>query len=660
MTWLGDFHFLRPAWLLLLAALPLFWWVWHRGRDDAGAWRAAVDAHLLPYLLERGQTRSGHGVWLAAAIWSVLVLALAGPAWDREPAPLYRNDAARVLALELAPSMLAQDVRPSRLERARYKLNDILTRSADMQTALIAYAGDAFVAAPLTDDVNTVRNLVDSLSPDTMPVAGNATARAITRALDLVHQAGLERGELLILADSAGPDAIAAAREAHAHGLDISVLGIGDTTGAPVPLPGGGFLKDASGNIAVPRLDESGLRALAAAGGGRYARLSADASDLDGLLTDRRLTGAANDPAHDAARGTRWRDRGPWLLLLALPLALAGFRRGWLMAFALVLLTPLPRAQALSFDDLWLRPDQQAARALAADDAKKAADVARTPQWRGAAAYRGGDYATAADAYATVDENADAAYNRGNALAKLGRYEEALAAYEEALALAPAMADATANKQAVEDWLKRQDQQDQKNPQNQQQDSSSQSSDAGDGEPQSADDQSGKPPDAAKDSSGKDGSPEQGEPRTGNKDEAGPETSDDESRDKPTDPKAGDAKPDSTAADAKSQSQGGDDAAATSQPPGANDANTRPSDAQQQALSRALDEALAKSRNKDAAEKDAEQPARAASPADTARNEQQQALEQWLERVPDDPGGLLRRKFLLEYQQRQHNGDDGE
>ena len=92
--------------------------------------------------------------------------------------PLYRNQAARVLALELSATMMAQDEKPSRFERARYKLVDILERSRDYQTALIGYAGEAFVAAPLTDDVGTVRNLVDSLDPSTMPVAGN---RAATR-----------------------------------------------------------------------------------------------------------------------------------------------------------------------------------------------------------------------------------------------------------------------------------------------------------------------------------------------------------------------------------------------------------------------------------------------------------------------------------------------
>lgn len=667
MSGLIDFHFLRPAWLLLLGVLPLLWWSWRRSRDDAGAWRAAVDAHLLPHLLAQGETRDGAGPWLAAALWALLVAALAGPAWDREPVPLYRNEAARVLALELAPSMLAQDVRPSRLERARYKLNDILTRSADMQTALIAYAGDAFVAAPLTDDVNTVRNLIDSLGPDTMPVAGNATARAIERAVDLIHQAGLAQGELVLLADGVGADALAAARDAHAQGLDISVLGVGETGGAPVPLPGGGFLKDASGNIVVPRLDESDLRALAAAGGGRYARLSADASDLDTLLTDHQRGTAAGEPAEDAAGGTRWRDRGPWLLLLALPLALAGFRRGWFMVLALVLLAPAPPAYAISFDDLWLRPDQQAARALAADDQKKAAEVAESPAWRGTAAYRGGDYARAAAAYAEAGKTADAAYNRGNALAKLGRYEDALAAYDEALELAPDMADAAANRQAVEDWLKQQEQQQQDHPQDPSGQPSGSQSPAGDaGDAGSGGEKDQPPADDAQRSAGDNPESPEGESQadakptgTENPDETSPPDGQRADEAGSNQASADDASGDST----NPQTQEPDSAQNAANP---DDAGAQPSEEQQQALGRELDEQLANGEDPAQAGQAGEgqpgedQSARAPSRAETARSEQQQALEQWLERVPDDPGGLLRRKFLLEYQQRQRNGDDGE
>ena len=455
MAALADFHFLRPLALLLLLAAPLCWLLWRSGRADANAWRAAVDAHLLPHLIEPGDGGPGRaGIALALALWSLACLALAGPAWEREPMPLYRNQAARVLALELSPTMLAQDDKPNRLARARYKIDDILGRSRDYQTALIGYAGDAFVAAPLTDDIGTVRNLVDALDPGTMPVAGNATGRAIEVAMDLIRQAGLHHGEIVLLADAADSSAIAAARAAHAQGLVVSVLGVGTANGAPVPLAQGDFLKDGNGELVVSRRDDAGLRALAEAGGGRYAALAPDGSDLDALLADQVETGGSDAAAASgSAQSARWRDRGPWLLLVLAPLALLGFRRGWLMLLVFAMFMPMPQARAASLADLWQRPDQQAARALAHGDAKHAAEVARAPEWRGSAAYRAGDYAAAAADYARAG-GADGAYNKGNALARLGRYEEALAAYDAALKYAPGMADATANRKAVEDFLK--------------------------------------------------------------------------------------------------------------------------------------------------------------------------------------------------------------
>jgi Ca-activated chloride channel family protein len=643
MSTLADLHFLRPAALLLVLAAPLFWLAWRHGRNDAGAWRSVVDAHLLPHLIERIDGGSGRaGLVLATLLWTLACIALAGPAWEREPMPLYRNQAARVLALELAPTMLAQDAKPNRLARARFKIDDILARSRDQQTALIGYAGDAFVAAPLTDDVETVRNLVDALDPGTMPVAGNATARAIDSAAALIEQAGLHRGDIILLADSVSADAAAAARHAHARGFDVSVLGIGSASGAPVPLAQGDFLKDDNGNVVIARLDESALRAVAEAGGGRYAALSADSADLDALLVDRVGDERAGDaPAvSEHAVSERWRDRGPWLLLLLVPLALAGFRRGWLIAFAVALIAPAPQAGAASLADLWQRSDQQAAAALAKGDAKQAARVARTPEWRGSAAYRAGDYAAAAADYAQA-AGADGAYDKGNALARSGRYEDAIAAYDEALKLAPGMADAQANRAAVEEFLKRQAQQDAKsqqrkdaqgNPQGQRQDGSQ--------APQGQDpQQQAQSQDSAKDRQDQ----TQQQQQQGTQPDKSTASGDDKGKADGT-AKDSEASRRNAASDADARQGTQDDTA------------QKPDAAQQQALSKAIDQALANGR------KPADPHARpnaAALQEDEATREQKQALEHWLQRVPDDPGGLLRRKFQLEYQRRQQRGGDG-
>lgn len=642
---LANFHFLRPLALLLLLAVPLFWLAWRHNRSDAGAWRAVVDAHLLPHLIERidgGPARAG--IALAALLWALTCVVLAGPAWEREPMPLYRNQSARVFALELAPSMLAQDEKPNRLTRARFKLDDILARSHDYQTALIGYAADAFVAAPLTDDVGTVRNLVDALDPGTMPVAGNATARAINAAAALIEQAGLHRGEIILFADGASVDAAAAARSAHAHGFIVSVLGIGTSTGAPVPLAQGDFVKDASGNVVMSRLDEAGLRAIATAGGGRYASLSPDARDLDILLAGDAVGISANDVSSASAEivlSARWRDRGPWFLLWLLPLALLGFRRGWLMTVVFALVTPTPSAQAATFADWWLRSDQQAAAALAKGDAKQAASVAHSPQWRGSAAYRAGDYAAAANDYAKA-QGADGAYNKGNALAKLGRYDDAIAAYDEALQAAPEMADATANRKAVEDFLKQAKAQ--QKPESQQDKKHGSQGDSKD--PQQKSGQGSQ--DKNQQQGQKD--PQQGQQQGDQQDAASQSSSGDEQNKAQEDAK--------NSADKAQQDQqksasgtGTDQQGQAAQKP-----TQKANAAQQTALSKSIDKALADPSQ--AGDKNAK-PQPAMTTQDEATREKQQTLEHWLQRVPDDPGGLLRRKFQLEYQRRQQGAGEG-
>lgn len=640
-----DFHFLRPWWLLALVMLPMAWFAWRHVRSEAGNWQKVVDAHLLRHLVETTFERSRHvGAWLAATIWILACVTLAGPAWERESMPLYRNEAARVLAIELAPTMLAADLKPTRLERARYKLNDILKLSRDQQTALIGYSGDAFIAAPLTDDVNTVRNLVDALDPGVMPVVGNATERAIEEAQRLVEQAGLAQGELILLADSSSERALAAARAAHARGLTISVLGIGSSAGAPVPLPQGGFLQDAAGNIVLPRLDEAGLRALAQAGGGRYASLSTDGSDLEQLLGVQHDKSDAKQVDDNHALSEHFLDRGPWFVLVLLPLALLAFRRGWMMVFALALIAPAPPAQAFEWADLWQRPDQRAAEALAAGDAAAAQSLAVDPEWRGSAAYRAEEFEAASEAFAQA-KGAEADYNRGNALAREGNFEAAIDAYDQALQADPGNEDAKANKQAVEEWLKRQQSDQQKNNQGssgQQDDKDKQDEQHGgeqqdsqqqqDGQQQDGQQQENKDESRQDDPDQKQAQPEGGE---------GAEK-DGEDADKPG--KSGDNKPEAGNESSKSEQQKSASEAAE---------DKARQEQQKQQLTEAINQAMADEQQSD------QEPVPVASPEQESAREQEQALNQWLQRVPDDPGGLLRRKFQLEYERRQRDGGGG-
>ncbi|MGN6111888.1 MAG: VWA domain-containing protein [Luteimonas sp.] len=415
----SAFHWLRPWWLLALPVIAWMAWAWRR-RHAAGAWEAVVDPALREHLLEPVAARRrwlAWWPWLAAAL---AVAALAGPSWRRDAQPLWEAKTPLLVAFDLSPAMLATDLPPSRLARARAKLATLLRERRGGEVGLLVYADGAYTVAPLTDDAANVAVFVDALAPDIMP--GDAdeadAAAAIDRAATLMRQAGFARGDILLVSGSAmGASVPAAAARAAAGGYRVSVL-----DAVPPAATGAARAVDAGG--------------VAAAGGGRRARLAAG----DGALASLGVLDASAQGALARGRegGASWRDEGYWLLLPLLLLAAFAFRRnGAIAVLALCLLLPWRPAAAAGID-WWRRADQQAHERME----------------QGARAYRAGDYAAAERAWRGVP-GAEADYDRGNALARQGRYDEAIAAYDEALRAKPGMADAIANRKAVEAARKR-------------------------------------------------------------------------------------------------------------------------------------------------------------------------------------------------------------
>jgi Ca-activated chloride channel homolog len=689
-----DFHFLSPHWFLALLPLAAILLIARRRRGAADAWERVVDRQLLPYLLVEP---SGAARWLPLTLvsvgWLIAVAALANPTFERRPAPAVRPSDARVVVLDLSASMEASDLKPTRLMRARYKVADILNRSRDGQVGLVAFAGDAFVVAPLSDDANTLLAMLEALSPEVMPVRGSRPDLALAKAGELLSQGGARGGEVILIGDDAGDErARAAARALAAEGRTLSVIGVGTVEGAPVP-----GARDADGKPAMARLDAADLRDLARAGGGDYATLTPDAADLDLVL--HRQPGPVTPRGEDARTDAdQWYGLGPWLTLALLPLGALAFRRGWLLGAALTLvlvqgsLSPRP-ALALSWADLWQRSDQQAAAALARGDHQGALELAEQPDQRGTASYRLGDYQGAAEDFGAVG-GADGPYNRGNALALAGKLEESIAAYDEALRQEPGMADALYNKGRVEELLKQQ--QEQRDKQQDRQQNKQQTSGSGDG----SNDQSG-------------GGAKEGEPQAG----AGSEPSQGEPGESATGPQAGDAqamaeqgqggqprdeagaRPDGSEppqtpsqgqqAQAAQQGSGqgsGQGPNQTAEPSPAESAGRDGTESQQARsgglpagdgdLPEAKDAEARRSRAEKAAEDYGAEAARQSGPqagqgqtraeppgrpaqADLPPEGQEarQAAEQWLRRIPDDPSGLLRRKFLYQYRQRSGQGE---
>lgn len=323
---MDELHFLRPEWLLAIPAwLALVAWVRWSARGDS-SWDRVCDPALAPHVLDGGAPKRSMTFQLLAALAGIVALvALAGPAWRELPQPVFRGQAALVIALDVSRSMNAADIEPSRLVRARLKIRDILERRVDGQTALVAYAGDAFAVTPLTGDNRTIAALLPSLEPEIMPSPGSRPDRAIDRGLALLRQAGAPRGRVLLVTDSAaGPGVDAAVERLTGAGHTLSIIGTGTPGGAPIP-DGDGFVKDAAGEVVLTALDEPALESLAARGGGAYARYRVDDADIRAVLPARE---AAGEAAPAVLKTDRWREEGPWLLLVLLVGVLPLFRRG--------------------------------------------------------------------------------------------------------------------------------------------------------------------------------------------------------------------------------------------------------------------------------------------------------------------------------------------
>ena len=473
----NNFHFLRPWWFagfLPVAAVVAFY-SWRK--RSAGSWENIINPELLPFLMQGSESKKAlSSTWLLSIVilaWIICCLSLAGPTWQQLPQPVYKQDAALVVVLDLSPSMLAEDISPSRLVRARYKLIDVLTRRTEGVAGLIVYGGDAHTVSPLTEDSNTIVSIVPVLAPSLLPEYGSNVEEALASAVDLAVTGGYQQADILLISDGIHRSALSELTPIISQQGDfrLSILGVGTPQGAPIPTGAGGFAKQANGNMVVAKLNVTALQQLAASNGGIYQTLSADDSDVDALLIA--MDSIFPDNTRETDRSfDLWDDQGFWLVLLLLPVVLLSFRKGSLVA---VLLLPLAfntqPAQAFEWKDLWKTPNQRAAEALSRGDYETAQDLFEDPMWRGSAAYKAGDFEQATTSFLNND-TAQGHYNRGNALAQDGDLQGAIDAYDRALSLDPDMQDAIANRALVEQLKdQQQDQdQDQQNQQSQDQD----------------------------------------------------------------------------------------------------------------------------------------------------------------------------------------------
>ncbi len=444
-------HFIRPVWFYAIIPLLLLAMLQFKKQKSSRSWQSIIDPKLLPHLLI-GQSgkQSSHSSLLVFIIGLIAITSLAGPAWEKRPQPVFKEQSALVIALDLSRSMDAADIKPSRLIRARLKITDILKQRKLGQTALLVYAASAYVVSPLTDDVATITALLPSLTTDLMPAQGSRTDLAIKKAVQLLKNAGVIHGDILLVTDDIKAKANNAIKDA-AKNHRISILAVATKAGAPIPQEVGGFVKDRRGAIVIPKLALAELQSASRLGKGYLSIINPDDADIN------RLSSLFNKNRFEADKATKksslktdsWYEQGPWLLFVVIPLSLLFFRRGVLFIFILLLLQPPQPVYANSlWDSLWSNSDQRAEKLYRNNKPAEAAELFNDKRWKASAYYKDKQYEKTITELDTLN-TPNAHYNRGNAFAKLGDIDKAINEYDKTLKLDPKHEDAAFNKKLL-------------------------------------------------------------------------------------------------------------------------------------------------------------------------------------------------------------------
>ena len=432
MTWFQDFHFLRPWWLLGLIIPAAVYVFTYKNSQIQSAWQKVCDKNLLDYLLIKNNGTKGYKASVSAALITLfLVMALAGPTWLKKENPALSVENPVMILLNMSGEMWNKDVSPSRIERAKYVIKDLTKSLKNTESGLIVYSKEPFMITPLTEDTSLIDNIMSALQLDIMPQDGDRLDRAIELAVSRMQKTGLPHGNLIVITSNVGERfdaALTGASQASDAGFDVNIVNISKTT-------------------------NDKLQMVADKGNGLYLNYQQSLEPLIQKIND--IT--AKEIKQSKNMQTVWEDMGWYLLWLPALLFLFSFRRG---AFVIIwgCFFNIYTAEASWF----LNDNQEALHDFEKQNYAEAAEKFTDTQWKGAAAYKNGDYEAAYENFLQKTD-ATALYNQGNALAKGGKIAEAIKKYEEALKKQPDFADAKFNLE----YLKKQQQQ--KNQQNQQQ-----------------------------------------------------------------------------------------------------------------------------------------------------------------------------------------------
>lgn len=478
-----NLHFAHPLWLYLLLVIPFIWGLFYfyfQRQKPLHQLEKFIDKHLIPYLLIGGEQEKKR-VWTQLLFWSIvwssLSIALAGPRWDFREIDTFTRDQSLVILLDLSESMNAKDIAPSRLGRAKQKIEDILNQAKGVKIGLIAFAADPHMIVPMTEDKDTIRHLLPSLDTNLVYVQGSKLAPALEMGeVMLNNEPGINKA-MVVISDGGFGDASAiyTAKNLADKGIILHAIGVGSVEGAPLKDRNGNVIKK-SGSPIISKLEKDKFREISNIGHGRY--FDADHSEqVTGIFDDLEKKSDVQQQTHKTQK--IWEEHFYLFLLPAIPFFLLWYRRGYIFASLFILLIPINTEASLNA--YFYNSEQRANQSFENGDFGSASQEFQDPYRKGVALYRQGDYEAAEEMFrqSTRPEVASSAgYNLGNALVQQNKLQEAITAYEDVLKKWPDHKEAKENLELVKKMLEQQEQQQQQQQQQQQEDQKDQKKDS--------------------------------------------------------------------------------------------------------------------------------------------------------------------------------------
>lgn len=653
-----NFHFLRPEWFFAL--IPVFfivWWFFQKERENS-QWKNIIDPEFQKYLLKedlQSKPFAWHLLGLAF-IWILTIVILAGPTWQSVKAPAEKNLHGSVIVLDLSLSMFADDIKPNRITRVRYKIRDLLEKHPEQALGMVVYSGTAHTITPISQDNKTLLNLIPTLNPSMMPLYGSDVLPAMQQAQSLFEGSKITHGHILWITDDLEAEQSKALQTFFAKtGYSLSILAVGTQQGGAINVPEYGLLKDDAGRIVLPKLPLTQFENFAENTQSKLLRLDLAADDFEQLLSSKVKVEQNND---SSSQLNTWLDAGVYLLWGLIPIAAFAFRRGWLVSISLVFLIPLDAAQNayadtatvpeksfmpevltekkstdMQFTDVFLTADRQGFLLWQKGDIARAETRFESPDWKGTTLYQLGKYDEAIKQFA-LSETPLAQYNLANSLAYSGQLEQAKKTLETLIAQHPDYPDAAENLDLISKLLEQQKAQQQ---QNSQQNTSNQQQNA----------QQETQQNSQQDSQLKENQPS--DPNQKNKQQADQKKQSQQAKQQnsvDSDPKNQSSK--STQTQTEETQKTDDSQKKNKQSASIADSEQNPDQADNTA------EQVAGLEDKKAETGALEKADLVKNEALSAQEaEKQQATQTWLKQIPDDPGLFLKRKFDHQFQNQQ-------